>query len=322
MNRNPREDTVKKLLLTATAVAATLGVTVAPALAEYPDKPVEFVVPFPPGDMEDVLTRMIAEDFQAEYGVAAAVVNKPGGGGGPFPGAAEVAKAPADGSMVGSFVIGVPVVGPLVGIEELNPNPFDPVGIFLTYPFVIAASKDAPYQSMEELAAHAQDNDVVLGHFGGPLIPTKVTLALAKNMGFSYASDAAFDALDCNTLASGDVDVMNTTIQLVLPCLDQVTILAAVTADRIPIVPDSPTAAELDPSLAITLWNGLFVHKDTPQDVRDKIAAVAEKTIQSDRAKTFAEETGAQIYWKNAADSTTQIQSDIENFGKLNTMLE
>ncbi|MEZ5658339.1 MAG: hypothetical protein R3E83_07335 [Burkholderiaceae bacterium] len=92
----------------------------APALAEYPDKPVQFVVPFPPGDMEDVLTRMIADDFQAAYGQPAAVVNKPGGGGGPFPGAAEVAKAPADGSSIGSFVIGVPVVGPRIGMPELE----------------------------------------------------------------------------------------------------------------------------------------------------------------------------------------------------------
>ena len=61
------------------------------ARAEYPEKPVSFIVPWPPGDLEDVLTRMIAEDFQNEYGVSAAVVNKPGGGGGPFPGAIEVA---------------------------------------------------------------------------------------------------------------------------------------------------------------------------------------------------------------------------------------
>ena len=46
------------------------------ALAEYPEKPVNFIVPWPPGDLEDVLTRMIAEDFQKEYDVAAAVVNK------------------------------------------------------------------------------------------------------------------------------------------------------------------------------------------------------------------------------------------------------
>jgi tripartite-type tricarboxylate transporter receptor subunit TctC len=80
-------------LLGATALATLAMATT--ALAEYPEKPVEFVVPWPPGDLEDVLTRMIAEDFQAKYGVPAAVVNKPGGGGGPFPGAIEVANAPA-----------------------------------------------------------------------------------------------------------------------------------------------------------------------------------------------------------------------------------
>ncbi len=46
----------------------------------------QFIVPFPPGDLEDVLTRQIAEGFQNTYNVSAAVVNKPGGGGGPFPG--------------------------------------------------------------------------------------------------------------------------------------------------------------------------------------------------------------------------------------------
>ncbi|MEP4700720.1 MAG: hypothetical protein ABJZ79_06155 [Parasphingorhabdus sp.] len=89
-----------------TAMALTMVAFAGAAHAEYPEKPVEFVVPWPPGDLEDVLTRMIAEDFQAAYGVPAAVVNKPGGGGGPFPGAIGVATAPADGYTVGSFIIG------------------------------------------------------------------------------------------------------------------------------------------------------------------------------------------------------------------------
>ena len=215
------------------ALAAALAIPAGGALAEYPEGPVTFVVPWPPGDLEDVLTRMIAEDFQAAYGQPAAVLNRPGGGGGPFPGAVEVAAAPADGSTVGSFVIGVPVVGPTIGIPELNPDPFAPVGIFLTYPFVMATSADAPYHTMQELAAYAQDNDVLLGHFGAQLTPTQVSFALAHEMGFAWGADAAYDALDCNTLASGDVDVINTTIQLIMPCLDQVTILAAITGDRL-----------------------------------------------------------------------------------------
>ena len=292
------------------------------SFAEYPEKPVEFVVPWPPGDAEDVLTRMIAEDFQNKYGVPAAVVNKPGGGGGPFPGAIEVAKAPADGYTVGSFILAVPIIGPNIGIPELSPNPFEPLGAFLTYPFVIASGKNAPYASIDELAEYAKNNDVALGHFGAPLIPTKVTFALAKEKGFSFAADAAFDALDCNTLASGDVDVINTTLQLVLPCLDNINVLASIGETRIGLTPDTPTVGELNSNLMLSLWNGLFVHRDTPADVREKIISVAQETMASDRAKDFMAKTGALVYWQNAEDTNARIARDTETLGKINAMLE
>ncbi|MBY6067628.1 tripartite tricarboxylate transporter substrate binding protein [Leisingera aquaemixtae] len=310
-----------KTLMKGAAAAAALGLSAAAAQAEYPEKPVNFIVPWPPGDLEDVLTRMIAEDFQNEYGVAAAVVNKPGGGGGPFPGAIEVANAPADGYTIGSFVIGVPVMGHQIDIPPLTPAKFDPLGIFLTYPFVIATSGDAPYSTMEELAAYAQENDVALGHFGDVLTPTQVTKAYAKNAGFEWGSDAAFDALDCNTLASGDADVINTTLQLVLPCLDQVKVLVSITDERIPLAPDAPTIGELDESLNIALWNGLFVTKDTPQDVRDKIVAVAEKTVMSERAQNIAKETGALVYWQSAEDSAARVANDIDTMARIGGLL-
>lgn len=53
-----------KLAKPLTAAALALAAMAGTAIAEYPEKSVEFVVPWPPGDLEDVLTRMIAEDFQ------------------------------------------------------------------------------------------------------------------------------------------------------------------------------------------------------------------------------------------------------------------
>ncbi|MEQ6202240.1 tripartite tricarboxylate transporter substrate binding protein [Sulfitobacter sp. HNIBRBA2951] len=312
---------MSNFMKSVTAMALALAAAAGSAQAEYPEKPVEFVVPWPPGDLEDVLTRMIAEDFSETYGVPTAVVNKPGGGGGPFPGAIEVANAPADGYTIGSFIIAIPVVGPQLGIPELNPDPFVPLGNFLTYPFVIAVAGDAPYDDMAGLAAHAQENDVVLGHFGAPLVPTQVTMGLASELGFSYASDAAFDALDCNTLASGDVDVINTTLQLILPCLDDVKVLASIGGERISLTPDTPTVAELAPDLNVSLWNGLFVHADTPQDVQDKIIAVAEKTMMSERAQALAAETGALVYWQPADEVASQIKADIKTMGAIEAML-
>lgn len=301
--------------------AAALALPAGMALADYPSGPVQFLVPWPPGDLEDVVTRMIAEDFQAAYGQPAAVLNRPGGGGGPFPGAVEVAQAPADGSMIGSFVIDVPLVGPLLDIPPLDPNPFEPVGIFLSYPFVLATSADAPYQTMEELADYAQDNELALGHFGMELAPTAVSLALAQSMGFSWGADAAYDALDCNTLASGDVDVINTTIQLVLPCLDDVTVLAAITPERLALAPDAPMVSEIDPDLSLTLWNGLFVRAETPDNVRTAIADVARETMASERVQQFAEDTGAQVYWMDAAEAEAQIERDARAFATIDEML-
>ena len=308
-------------MLAAVAGAALLAVGGAQA-ADYPNKPVSFVVPWPPGDLEDVLTRMIAEEFQSTYGSPAAVVNKPGGGGGPFPGALEVAKAPADGSMIGSFVIGVPVVGPAVGVPGIKEDTFEALGVFLTYPFVIAAAKSAPYKTIDELAAYANQNDVALGHFGAPLVPTKVTLALAKAKGFKFGSDAAFDALDCNTLASGDADVINTTIQLILPCLDKVNVLAAVTSEPIHFVPGAPTTGSINKSLDVFLWNGLFVKKGTPDAVKDKIIAVAKKTVMGAKAQKLAKDTGAQVYWMSAADAEAQIVKDRKTVAGINAMLK
>ncbi|WP_269585955.1 tripartite tricarboxylate transporter substrate binding protein [Roseibium sp. Sym1] len=306
----------------AIALTAATLMSVTAAVAEYPEKPVSFIVPWPPGDLEDVLTRLIADEFQDMYGVPAAVVNKPGGGGGPFPGAVEVATAPADGYTIGSFVTDVPIGGPQIGIPELTPNPFEPIGIFMTYPFVIAAGANAPYSTWEELAAYAKDNDVALGHFGGPLPPTQITFAAAKTSGFDFASEAAFDELNCNTLASGDVDVINTTLQLIQPCLGEVKILASIGKERTALTPDAPTVQEINPELSVALWNGLFVHKDVPEDARVKISKAAQAALAKPEALELIGQTGVLIYWQNPEESEQQIEADAAVLGKIGELLE
>ncbi len=73
-------------------VAVLFGLTASMAVAGYPEQRVSIIVPVPPGVLEDDLNRMIAEDFQNEYGVPTAVLHKPGSRGGPFPGAVEIAE--------------------------------------------------------------------------------------------------------------------------------------------------------------------------------------------------------------------------------------
>ncbi|MEK9853898.1 MAG: tripartite tricarboxylate transporter substrate-binding protein [Rhodobiaceae bacterium] len=309
-----------KRILAAVMLCMFSLIVTNPVRADYPTGPVQFIVPWPPGDFEDILTRMIAKNMQEATGVSASVVNRPGGGDGPFPGALEVLEAPSDGSVVGSFVIGVPVVGPKIdiGIAE---DSFVPVGIFLTYPFVLAASGDAPYSNMAELAAHAKGNDVVLGHFGAGLTPTQASFAAAAKMGFSFADDSAFDMLDCNTLSSGDADVINTTLALIEPCLGEINVLANIGSEPIGKLPGVQTLAAQADINDLELWNGLFVTKGTPQDVIDKLAEIGEATMASDEAQQLMKETGARVYWQGMAESMARIDEDRRKAAEIAAMI-
>ena len=309
-----------KRILAAVMLCMFSLIVTNPVRADYPTGPVQFIVPWPPGDFEDILTRMIAKNMQEATGVSASVVNRPGGGDGPFPGALEVLEAPSDGSVVGSFVIGVPVVGPKIdiGIAE---DSFVPVGIFLTYPFVLAASGDAPYSNMAELATHAKGNDVVLGHFGAGLTPTQASFAAAAKMGFSFADDSAFDMLDCNTLSSGDADVINTTLALIEPCLGEINVLANIGSEPIGKLPGVQTLAAQADINDLELWNGLFVTKGTPQDVIDKLVEIGESTMASDEAQQLMKETGARVYWQGMAESMARIDEDRRKAAEIAAMI-
>jgi tripartite-type tricarboxylate transporter receptor subunit TctC len=311
---------MRKLTLLSSAAALALVALSGAALAEYPEKPVTFIVPWPPGDLEDVLTRLIAEELQKETGVPAAVVNKPGGGG--VVGGLEVATAAPDGYTIGSFTVGIPTVKTMGPDAQFGPDALEPIGIFLTYPFLIAAKADAPYSTMAELAEHSKANPVRLAHFGYGIEPTMMTVFGLQELGGSFSAEAAFDAVDCSTLANGDADVINTTAQLVLSCLGDIKVLATITGDRTSITPDVATLGEQVPALAgASLWNGLFVPKGTPQEVKDKVAAAAQAVVASDAAQEIAKTTGALVYWQDQAAATAQVAKDMTDLAALREKL-
>lgn len=296
--------------LAALAAAGTLAF--APAvLAQYPERPVTFIVPWPPGDIEDQLTRIIADEMSSETGVPARVVNRPGGGG--IEGAIAVSQAGADGYTIGSFVIDIPTMHIIQGYAAYNRESFEPIGIFLTYPFALVASADAPYSNLAELAEYARSNPIRLGHFGYDLVPTMATFAAAQELDFAFSADAAFDALDCGTLSTGDVDVMNTTMALVLGCLDDIKVIAAYTEEPLSVAPYASILSEQVPGLDITLWNGLFVPRGTPQEIKDKIAEIAQRAVVTERAQELAQATGAGVYWMDAQAAAERIARDYDD---------
>lgn len=299
---------IKKLLVAAAMVTAPLLTTTVSA-ADYPNRPVKFVVPWPPGDLEDVLTRLIAEEMSRETGKPATVLNKPGGGG--VVGASTVARSRADGLTIGSFVADLVTTQLVSGNAPYEQDTFEPVGIFLDYPFVIAAKADAPYDNLQELADYSQKNKVSLGHFGYQALPTAITFKAAESAGIKFSSDAPFDSNDCSTLANGDADVINTTTQLILSCIKsgEVKLLTSLTNERLSIAPQVPTLQE-ETGIAQTTWNGLFVKAGTSQEIKDKIASIAQKALKSDKVQQLVETTGAAVFWIPENSAKSIIKND------------
>ncbi|MEJ6080339.1 tripartite tricarboxylate transporter substrate binding protein [Vibrio sp. 1-Bac 57] len=277
--------------------------------AEYPNRPVKFIVPWPPGDIEDILTRLIAEEMSSQTGKPATVINKPGGGG--VIGAAQVGRGKANGLTIGSFVADILTTQIISGNAPFDQNTFEPVGIFLDYPFVIAAKNDAPYNNMAELAKYSQENNVSLAHFGYQALPTAITFKAADKVGLKFSSNAPFDSINCNTLANGDADVVNTTTQTILSCLQSgdVKIIASITQDRMSISPDVATLNE-QTGVSQTTWNGLFVKKGTPENIKQKIADIAQAALKSPQVKDISESTGANVFWIGGKEAQTIINND------------
>ena len=147
-------------------------------------------------------------------------------------------------------------------------------------------------------------------------------MAAAKQLDFEFADDAAFDLLDCNTLSAGDADVINTTLALIEPCLDEINILANIGETPIPKLGDVQTLADQSGISKIELWNGLFVKKGTPQEVIDTIAKIAADTMAGEAAQTLMKETGARVYWQGQDESQARIEVDRGLVGELFQLIE
>ena len=292
-----------KLIKTVLASAAVAIAAIAgPASAEYPERPVEFVVPWPPGDIEDAITRMISKAFQEETGVPATTVNIKGGGG--LVGATHVFNQPADGYTVGAFTANIISAHIIRGNAKYERGEFEPLAVIIGYGMMLTAHADAPYNNLAELAEYGKSNDVSLGVFGlnGP--PALQTMKMAETLGFEFSSVTAYDETTCQMILNREIDV---TLGggLLKPCLTsgEAKALAAYTTARIPIYPDVPTLEEQVPGISTPGWTGLFVRKDTPQEARDVISAIAKRVVESPEAQEIAANVGAVVQWMPADEA-------------------
>ncbi|OZI37439.1 hypothetical protein CAL29_03240 [Bordetella genomosp. 10] len=253
----------------------------------YPSKPVRLIAPAPAGGGTDFLARQYAMHWSEHTGQTVIVENISGANGNI--GAAQVARAPADGYTLLASYVGTQAINPsLYKAMPYNPEQdLIPIGNLATYPFVIAVNSSVPVHSLAELADYARAHPDKMsfgsagvgsgGHLVGELFNTRNHVKLTH---VPYKGSAPM----IQDLVGGQVQVIFDTLSTAGPFIKSGKIRAlALTADqRVPGYPDIPTVKELgEPDMVIQGWYGLFAPKGTPVPVLDVLSASLKTLLAS-----------------------------------------
>jgi tripartite-type tricarboxylate transporter receptor subunit TctC len=278
-----------KLARIAALVAGMLIAATASAQS-WPQKPVRFIVPFPPGGATDISARLLGQELQDMWGQTVVIENRGGAGGGV--GAAEAARAAADGYTL-FFPSGSVVTANQHIYTKMAYDPerdFVPVTKVVSGPQVLVVPAASPYKSVAELIAAAKANPgkLTFGHAG---IGSQVHLA-----GENFVSSAKIDALAVpykgegpalNDLVAGQIHFMVTNVAAAMGFINagRVRALGVTSKTEFAQLPGVPPIARTLPGFENTGWFGIVAPAGTPKEVIQKVYRDTKKALESSRLK-------------------------------------
>ena len=245
------------------------------AHAQYPNKPVRVVVPFPAGSSTDIVTRVLANSVSQAIGQQLVVDNKAGADGAIA--AAEVAKAAADG-----YTLLMATNSPMSAVPALKKNPpYDPVADFTPitdvgrYTFFILVHPDVPARTLKDLIDYARANPGKLNYATGNTtgIVSSAYFASLANIQLVHVPYKG-EPQAVTDLIAGRVQLMFCSSGTSMAHIREGKLRPLVTTlgKRTHLLPELPTIAEAGmPQFSITSWAGLFGPARMPREVVDRL---------------------------------------------------
>ncbi|WP_353952046.1 tripartite tricarboxylate transporter substrate-binding protein [Knoellia sp. S7-12] len=273
----------------------------------YPDQEITIVVPFAAGGPTDTVTRLIGDPMSKSLGQQIIVKNVAGAGG--TLGANQVSKAKGDGYTVLMHHIGMSTAPALYPKLSYDPQKdFKPIGLVTNVPMTIIAKKDFPAKTLEELVTYVKANSkkVTLANAGTGAASQLCGLLIEQALGVDLTEvpyDGTGPAL--TDLVGGQVDFMcdqttNTAGQIKA---GKVQAYAVTTPERVEAFKDLPTTKEAGlPEVEVGVWHGLYVPKDTPDDVVKKLTDALATALKDQNVVTKMADLGTA---PEAADQAT-----------------
>ncbi|MEO8524110.1 MAG: tripartite tricarboxylate transporter substrate binding protein [Caldimonas sp.] len=297
----------------ALALAALLGVLAGPATAlaaDYPTRPVKFVVPYTPAGTTDVLARIVAQWLTEHMGQSFVVENKPGAGNNL--GVDYVVNSPPDGyTML--------LVNPANGInatlyKNLTFNfirDIAPVAGLVRTPNVMEVTPSLPVKTVAEFIAYCKAN------------PGKINMASSGSGTSVHLSGELFKSMTgCDMLhvpykGAGPalIDLMGGQVQVIFDNLPssvghiksgKLRALGVTSQEREPSLANLPTVGETVPGYEATAWFGIGMPKNTPKDIIEKVNAEVNRALANPKFRERMAELGGK-----------PIAGTPEDFGKI-----
>jgi len=307
--------TMKKLLTAAAAGFALAAVPVSGMAQDYPDRPIEWIVPSSAGSGFDVVSRIMVDKLSEILGVSVVVQNIAGAGG-------TIATSKAADTEPDGYTVLITNVNHTAN-EALRKSKsyvlledFDPLIRFGVSHYVFVVRPDSGIETFEELLATAKEK------------PGELTWASAGvgsstfMLGSLFVTRAGIDVTHipyegggpANQAAiAGEVSYYGAPLATASAFMEEGLLvpLAVATGERIPSMPDLPSASELVPGFEFTSWYGMMMPKGTPADREEKFTQAIIETLKDPEVNKQLTDLGLQLIEEGPEEFRAYLEKEI-----------
>ena len=286
----------------------------ASAQSNYPNKPINFIVPYGAGGSADSRSRQIAQKMSILLKQPIVIDNKPGAGGNI--GTEVIVRAAPDGYTIGMGNFAPMAVNKtLFGNLRYDPETdLTPIILIEKGPLVLVVNPSSPYKSVQDIVVAAKAKPGILTFSSGGIGGSHQLSAelFEQNAGIQmihvpYKSGSA--AL--TDLMGGNVDLMFDQMYSAVPSIkaDKIRPLAITSKKRSPLLPNVPSFAELGyPKVEVLNWQGLIAPKGTPKAIIDKLNAAANEALKDPQLRELMLSQGNEIGGGSPAEFAALIK--------------
>ncbi|HWK71727.1 MAG TPA: tripartite tricarboxylate transporter substrate binding protein [Burkholderiaceae bacterium] len=287
--------------------ASLLGLAGMSQAASWPERAVQWVIPYPAGGGSDVIGRLVASGLEKSLGQTVVVENKPGAA--TIIGASFVQAAKPDGYVVGTADSGTLAFNPsLYSSLQYDPAKFTYIGGLARFPLMLAVKDDSPFKSLDDvLEAARKEPGKLTSASAGAGSPHHLALEMFKqragvnitHVPYKGAAPALQDILG-GQVSLGFVDSAAAQSNIKA---GKLRVLAVATPKRIDLLPNVPTMAEAGvQNFTAYAWQGLVGPAGLPAEVVDKLSADLQAVLKSSDVATKIRAMGVEPLPMTASD--------------------